>query len=433
MRLRLPQTELDRLVPTEPQLASHCRRVAELAREIALRLAVNPQAMVVLEQAALLHHSPTALLSAAALDRLIVDVLPAGRQLRPSRPAARGPLPEDLEAVLRAFRSPSGGPQDATIRLLAEILALSNFLDEQLELGAIEPQPMSAIWTNLQDLRGIIASPVLEAARKSLDTPFRTPPGYRWEFSVQALVAKDVLCALAMRHDCDIPMLSGLAGRDPVLAGKLIQSANSALYGRRSQVRSIPQALSYIGIEAGRNVLMAAAVQSLFTSAKLAVIGRHCLWMARYMESLARLTGFMEAEEALLLGLVHDVGRVGAALLTAGASTTYACLLERGCPPCYIEQLLLGKDHAELGAEVLQSWHFPDYMVEAVRYHHQPADSDSRPAAALYLAEFWAESDEDLPSLRHWNTASARTGCSVESLAKADKIGASLSMLPSVA
>jgi hypothetical protein len=72
-------------------------------------------------------------------------------------------------------------------------------------------------------------------------------------------------------------------------------------------------------------------------------------------------------------------------------------------------------------------------MVEAVRYHHQPADSDSHSAAALYLAEFWAESDEDLPSLRHWSAASARTGCSVESLAKADKIEASLSLMPSMA
>jgi putative nucleotidyltransferase with HDIG domain len=389
--------------------------------------------MVVLEQAALLHHSPTALLSAAALDRLIVDVLPAGRKLPPSRTPARGPLPEDLEAVLREFRSPSSGQPDAKIRLLAEVLRLSNFLDEQLELGAIEPQPMSAIWTNLQELRGIISSPVLEAARQSLGAPCLTPRDYRWEFPVQALVAKDVLCALAMRHDCDIPMLSGLAGRDPVLAGKLIQSANSGLYSRRSRVCTIPQALSYIGIDAGRNVLMAAAVQSLFTSAKLASIGRHCLWMARYMESLAHLTGFMKAEEALLLGLVHDVGRAGAALLTGAASATYAGLLERGCPPCYIEQILLGKDHAELGADVLQSWHFPDHMVEAVRYHHQPADSDSQPAAALYLAEFWAESDEDLPSLRHWNAASARTGCSVESLAKADKIEASHSLMPSVA
>src|SRR5258708_3816325 len=103
MRLRLSQGELDRFLPAEPQLASHCRRVATLAGEIATRLELPSPSFVILEQAALLHHLPPILLHPAALDRLIRDVLPARLALRPFSRPFLGPLPEDLDATLGAF------------------------------------------------------------------------------------------------------------------------------------------------------------------------------------------------------------------------------------------------------------------------------------------------------------------------------------------
>ncbi|PWT99582.1 MAG: hypothetical protein C5B51_26870 [Terriglobia bacterium] len=419
MQLRLRQEELARLLPSEPQLASHCRRVAALTGEIGARMGLPSASLVVLEQAALLHHTPALLRSPGALDRLLRDVIPAPIPALASRARPMQSWPEELEATLAAFSGFRGGLLDAKVRFLPDILTLSNWLDEQIELGSLDPQPMAEIWENLEQLKGMVNAVVFDSAAKALAAPYRTPPDYRWEFPVQALVAKDILCVLASNRGCDLRELAGLAARDPVLAGKLIQTANSALYARRSPVSSIPQAISFIGLDASRNVLMAAAVQSFFASARLAGIWRHCLWMAQYLEKLAHLSGFLPPDEAFLLGLVHDVGRIAIALLPRSAGITFARLAERGCPPCYIEQLLLGRDHAEIGAEILRSWQFPDVLAEAVRYHHRPADCNSPLAAALYLAELWAESEEDLSSHRHFAAASARTSFSLETLARA--------------
>lgn len=33
---------------------------------------------------------------------------------------------------------------------------------------------------------------------------------------------------------------------------------------------------------------------------------------------------------------------------------------------------MFGTDHAEIGARILQNWSFPDNVVNAVRWHHEP-------------------------------------------------------------
>jgi HD-like signal output (HDOD) protein len=63
------------------------------------------------------------------------------------------------------------------------------------------------------------------------------------------------------------------------------------------------------------------------------------------------------------------------------------------------DYLVCGRDHAELGAEVLARLNFPVEFVEAVGFHHQPEGVDSRFAAMLYVAEYLAGSEEDIPSI----------------------------------
>jgi HD-like signal output (HDOD) protein len=171
----------------------------------------------------------------------------------------------------------------------------------------------------------------------------------------------------------------------------------------------------FIGTLDTRRLLLALAFQTLFASANLHKIWRHSVWMGRFCRALARLTGFAEPEEALLLGLVHDIGTV--AIHSKRQPVSVNERFTAGVfPQVYLECLRYGRDHAEIGAGLLAAWHFHPRVVEAVRFHHRPGDSDSVGAAALHLAEFWAEGDEDLPSIRHLAAAFSRTGWSADTL-----------------
>ncbi len=403
MSSALPQTDLELLVPADAPFAAHCRRVAALASEIAIRLSVANHYRIVLEQAALLHHTIDSNLD--------------------------GALPDDLTSVLALSRCDLGGHPDRRIRLLSEILTLSNLLDEQMEYLSLEARPMSAVWAELQLLRGMFEFPVLEGARNALFAPFHCYGDRGWGLPVQAAAAKEVLSLLAGKTDIDIVQLAEVASRDPVLAGNLVQAANSALYARHNPARTVLDAISFLGTDDARKILMALSLRPLFASATLADLWKHSLRMAQFSEGLARSTNFMDPEEALLLGLVHDIGRIALQNHHRDGLTTFSRLADNGCPAIYVERLLFGRDHAGIGSAVLHSWQFPDDMVEAVRYHHQPADTESLYAAAIFAAEFWVETDEDLCPIRHLSVALSRVGWSREMLAAAQSFQGPLASL----
>jgi putative nucleotidyltransferase with HDIG domain len=413
MPLYLTPNELSRLMPVNPATTAHCRRVAALAVEIADEMSLSSTARLLLEQAALLHHLPPIVFSPSAWSRLREDLLGASEEKYEPF------LPSQIEGILSAFHH--GGAHDQQCRTLAEILEISNLLDEQFEQLNSAPKQIGAIWAELSELQGLINSDVLNAARRRFDAPCRLDAVHSSSLPIQAAVAKEVFHTLRRDWNCDLPALARMAGRDPVLAGGLLQTANSAAYSRRSPARSVRQAIAYIGGDAARKVLLALAIRPLFASAQLTDLWKHSLRAAALCESLARSAGGMKPEEALLLGLVHDIGRVAMQTQRAGAVARHTRLTECGCPTVYAEQLLFGEDHGEIGASVLASWDFPADMITAIRYHHRPADTDSYGAAVLYAGEFWLDHGEDLPSMRHLRAALERTGCSMEMLAKADR------------
>jgi HD-like signal output (HDOD) protein len=45
---------------------------------------------------------------------------------------------------------------------------------------------------------------------------------------------------------------------------------------------------------------------------------------------------------------------------------------EKGIPADTFEDIAGGMNHAEIGARVAEKWFFPDTLVAAIRFHHEP-------------------------------------------------------------
>ena len=372
---------------------AHCRRTAALAVELGRRAGVAAPPLV---RAALLHHSLEPLSHASGLDRLAWHVV---------------------------------GGDDA--RRIADIVQVCNLVDEQLEALEFEYKEVEII---LQEIQSFAAFEGFDPALVEHLRQMRCQqlPG-ELELPVETGAARRVFRTLREPRDYEVRELEAVALRDPVLTGSLLGVANSALHGRGRPVSSVGRAIAAIGVIAARKVMLASAMRPLFASAGLAPIWSHSLSSAPLCAALADHTGLLSSEEGLVLGLVHDIGAVALQFLPRETLVTHRNLVEGGCPAAYVERLLLGRDHGEIGAGLIAGWHFPEEFIEAVRFHHQPERSPSKLASLAYLAEFWSGRDEDLPSFGRVDECLARVGLAIETLMDMGSQDSTLRALKAVA
>lgn len=74
--------------------------------------------------------------------------------------------------------------------------------------------------------------------------------------------------------------------------------------------------------------------------------------------------------------------------------------------------MVAGCDHAELGAEILDRWNFPESITDSIRNHHSPELSSQKLTSLLYFIESTERADEDLPSATRFEAALSMAGMS---------------------
>lgn len=103
---------------------------------------------------------------------------------------------------------------------------------------------------------------------------------------------------------------------DPAITAKLIMISNSALYGGKTSIESLQQAVVRLGLETTRKQVMTYAVKELFQG-KTSAMKAHMQKLWKHSQHVACLCRLManhlqsfDLEQAQLAGLIHDLGEV---------------------------------------------------------------------------------------------------------------------------
>jgi putative nucleotidyltransferase with HDIG domain len=169
---------------------------------------------------------------------------------------------------------------------------------------------------------------------------------------------------------------------DNVLTAKLLRACNSPFFGLTEPVASVDQAVFLLGHQQILHIVLTIAFGSAMVvplpgyAVEASELWRHSLVTATASEMIANEFPDLNAEPpvAFTVGLLHDIGKlVLGQTLTADLQTEIRQQIEHGkLDRAEAEKAVLGTDHAEVGALLLQRWHLPDDLVEAVANHHQP-------------------------------------------------------------
>jgi len=190
---------------------------------------------------------------------------------------------------------------------------------------------------------------------------------------------------LCQQDDLDLNQIARVICNDPALAAKLIKTANSPLFALRREVTAIPNAISVLGINAVRTLVLSFSLAKEFRTGNRD--GLRDYWYRSILSALAArelcqgsLLG--NREEAFLCGLLQDIGMLA---LSRATGQPYTDLLDRSAPDhdklIELEKEAYGVDHSQVGAWLLERWRTPRLLAEVVAASHKPAGVESANAA----------------------------------------------------
>jgi HD-like signal output (HDOD) protein len=116
--------------------------------------------------------------------------------------------------------------------------------------------------------------------------------------------------------DISVRDIAKLVHTDPTLSAKIVQTANSAAYRASRPIETVRDATARLGLRAAQSIAMSLSIKKLFIAnsslihSLLQEFYHHSLVVGSLCYVIAKKTGKLNPEKAMLAGLIHDIGIV---------------------------------------------------------------------------------------------------------------------------
>lgn len=178
----------------------------------------------------------------------------------------------------------------------------------------------------------------------------------------------------------DIPasQIAKLIERDQALTSKILQAANSPLYGFSRKISTVELAVVIMGFNSIKEIVISLVVQKFVKKYSKSLIDINQFWTYSVFcgaasRLLARKLGYRLAGEAFVAGLMHDMGIL---ILIQHFNSDFRKIKviqeEHKYSLVAAEEIVLGCTHADIGAWLAEKWNLPSQLVDAIQYHHTP-------------------------------------------------------------
>ena len=180
--------------------------------------------------------------------------------------------------------------------------------------------------------------------------------------------------------------LHNVISNDPALSTRILKVVNSSFYGLPGQIGSINRAIVLLGLNAVKNIAIAASLAKLFRGGELSKnfsardLWTHCNAVAATSKYISDQLKLGLGDEAFLAGLMHDIGlmvemqfdrnKLAEVLDQLGIDDT-------GAPAnnmLDVEEAVFGANHQDFGKALCEKWKFPKSFSFVCGYHHRPME-----------------------------------------------------------
>ncbi len=166
---------------------------------------------------------------------------------------------------------------------------------------------------------------------------------------------------------------------EPVIASRVISISRSPYFARMRTVNSLKDAIVVLGQKNLIQVVTAACAARYFMGTaegydlREGEIWEHAVGVALMTEIVGERLGRKNIFVVYTAGLLHDIGKT---VLNFYVKEEFESIIGKVKKErkCFLdaEREVLGIDHQQLGGLIAKRWNFPDAIVAAIRFHHDP-------------------------------------------------------------
>lgn len=186
------------------------------------------------------------------------------------------------------------------------------------------------------------------------------------------------LVTMTAKEETTISDIANVISKDVSLSAKLLKVANSSFYSFPTKIGSINQAVSVMGTNAVRSLVLSFSFLNIRPNNRDDIFNYDRFWEKSLAAAVAAklITAdfkHIEAEEIFIAGLLQNIGEM---IVARAFPQEYERVLERieqgqlSVPAA--EKEVLGTDHTIIGYAITKNWKFPAYLIDPIRYHHHP-------------------------------------------------------------
>ncbi len=220
--------------------------------------------------------------------------------------------------------------------------------------------------------------------------------------SIKQIVA-DIL-EVIRDEDSSAKDLKDIIERDPPLCARLLKLANSAHYGYAKTISDIQEAIVCIGFDAVKELALNQKVCELFKLENVRYgysrwkVWKHSSAVAVASKLIYRREFRERGDDIYVAGLLHDIGIIVEDQFFPELFDSSLAIVaegERNLPDVELEILKI--NHAMVGQAISEDWGFPDELIQAIGYHHNPADAQKEYQQfvyTVYVANYICQRDK---------------------------------------
>ncbi len=165
---------------------------------------------------------------------------------------------------------------------------------------------------------------------------------------------------------------------DQAMSIRILKLANSSAYARGKRVTGIKPAISRIGIQTVRKLVMSLDILKQYEGIIAEYIDIKAFWehsiaCGLIASKIGKALQSQFIDDYFLWGVLHDVGRL---ILIEHIPEKYVEIYknhrELGLPLNKIEQKQIGIDHCDILKIAMEHWKFPKEFINPVVNHHYP-------------------------------------------------------------